>query len=78
MGRLVALQHAYQLTVITSHNYGANFDVFFLGDFNLPGINWQTNTGTTTFERAFLDKISDFGLNQFMNEPTHVKGNCLI
>ena len=48
-----------------------------MGDFNLPGINWQTNTGTTTFERAFLDKISDFGLNQFMNEPTHVKGNCL-
>ena len=60
----------------TSQNYGANFNVFILGDFNLPGINWQRNTGTTTFERAFLDMVSDFGLNQFINASNHLKGNC--
>ena len=60
-----------------SHNYGANFDVFILGDFNLPGVKWQTNTGTTTFERAYLDVIGDFGMNQLINVTTRVKGNCL-
>ena len=48
-----------------------------MGDFNLPGINWQANTETTTFESAFIDMVSDFGLNQFINEPIHVKGHCL-
>ena len=61
----------------TSHNYGANFNVFNLGDFNLPGINWQTKTGKTRFERALLDMVSDFGLNLFINIPTHMKVNCL-
>ena len=73
---LSAYSHSYK-SYSTSHNCGANSDVLIFGDFNLPRINWQTNTGTTTFERAFLDMVSDFGLSQFIHPATHMKGNCL-
>ena len=61
----------------TSQKNCANFDVFILGDFNLPHINWQTNARTTTLVRAFIDMVSDFDLNWFLNAPTHMKENCL-
>ena len=73
---LSAYSHSFK-SYSTSLILDAKFDVFNLGDFILPAINWQTATGTATFERAFLDMVSDFGLNQFINAPTHVKGNCV-
>lgn len=50
-----------------------------LGDFNLPGIAWKTQTtlynhGINSF---FIDTIREQNLSQMVTESTHIKGNVL-
>ena len=58
--------------------------VFIFGDFNLNGINWSpeafTDGGPTpsnTIESEFLNSFHNFGLEQCINVPTHIKGRTL-
>ena len=46
-----------------------------LGDFNLPGINWETLSGSRLYENRFLDLLYDIDLFQSITEPTHIEGN---
>ena len=48
----------------------------FIGDFNLPEINWQTGK-TTTRSQVFLDAIEDSAMEQLVSFNTHIKGNLL-
>ena len=48
-----------------------------VGDFNMPGINWSTLTGSTPFEKAFCDIVFDLNLTQLVINPTHISGNIL-
>jgi hypothetical protein len=41
------------------------------GDFNFPGINWSTNSGSNERERTFLDAVNDSFLHQHVDKPTH-------
>ena len=57
---------------ITSSEY-----VIIVGDFNLPDINWNSLTGISIFSTSFCDFIFDYNLVQFVDRPTHIKGNIL-
>jgi len=47
-----------------------------IGDFNLPDVDWETRTGSRKFA-GFLDAVEDSLLEQMVDFPTHIKGNCL-
>ena len=53
--------------------------LLLMGDFNMPGICWETlsTTGLRPFERDFVDALSKFNLSQIVDSPTHIKGNIL-
>ena len=55
----------------------ANYSYYFLGDYSFPGIDWTTLTAKSTAEQQFLDIVNYCGLNQFINMPTHSRGNIL-
>ena len=42
-----------------------------LGDFTLPGINWETLTSINSQEVRFLDFIDELTLSQFVRRPAH-------
>ena len=47
------------------------------GDFNAKSSNWHTGD-TTTSEGSKIEAItSQFGLQQIINEPTHIQGNSV-
>ena len=48
-----------------------------LGDFNLPGINWETLTSINSQEVKFLDLLDELNLNHFFGGPTHKGHNKL-
>lgn len=47
-----------------------------LGDFNLPSIHWDSNTGKSK-DQMFLDVFEKKDLSQIIDFPTHVKNNIL-
>ena len=55
----------------------AKYSYNFPGDYNFPGIDWTTLTAKSTVQHQFLDIVNDCGLNQFINMPTHSRGNIL-
>ena len=42
----------------------------------MPDIDWETWTGTRK-TAGFLDAVEDALLEQLIDFPTHIKGNCL-
>ena len=51
--------------------------IILFGDFNLPGINWSTITGSDAISNLFCDFTFDFNLTQMVTDSTHRSGNCL-
>ena len=48
-----------------------------LGEFNAKAKNW-CKADATSLEGSTIDTIaSNYGLNQFIQEPTHIR-NCLL
>ena len=48
-----------------------------MGDFNCPDIDWDTLSGFSHFSSLLCDLIFELNLTQFVDIPTHVKGNIL-
>ena len=48
-----------------------------VGDFNLPDVQWDTLSSTSSSSSTFCDFVFDNSLIQLINHPTHVKGNIL-
>ena len=48
----------------------------FIGDFNLPGINWETFQATGR-SKDLVEKCNDKFFSQLVDFPTHIKGNLL-
>ena len=48
----------------------------FIGDFNLPSINWEEGCAGNR-ELKFLQTVQDKFFTQLVDFPTHVRGNCL-
>jgi len=48
-----------------------------IGDFNLPGIDWEQEKAKDARGRELLEAAMEAGMQQLVNFPTHVKGNIL-
>ena len=48
-----------------------------LGDFNLPGINWETLTSINSQENKILELIVSLILSQFVSGPNHKGRNTM-
>ena len=60
------------LDTLTNNN---PFLIVAIGDFNAKTTNWHQND-TTSYKDLKIDAItSQFGLQQLINEPTHLTGN---
>ena len=51
-------------------------NTLFIGDFNLPGIDWEAGTAYAR-GRGLLEAAAEAGAEQMVTFPTHVKGNVL-
>lgn len=56
-----------------------NGQILILGDFNLPKIDWETLTSSSSCMKSqkFLSLINDCGLTQIVETATHEKNNIL-
>ena len=63
------------LTQVIESNPSA--DTILVGDFNLPDIQWDTLSSTSSISCAFCDFIFDNSLTQLIDKPTHIQGNIL-
>jgi hypothetical protein len=48
-----------------------------MGDFNLPGIDWDSGTARGPGPETLLEACNDKFLEQLVTFPTHLKGNIL-
>ena len=51
--------------------------VIAIGDYNLPGIDWETLSGDSSVSNTFCDLVFDLNLTQLMGSPSHISGNIL-
>jgi hypothetical protein len=49
----------------------------FVGDFNMPDINWQTGMADSRASGMVLEAATAAGLYQLVDFPTHMRGNVL-
>ncbi len=47
------------------------------GDLNMPDIDWDNYSSPKPVDQLFLDSFSNYGLEQLVDCPTHIKGNLL-
>ena len=52
-------------------------DTIVVGDFNLPDIQWDTLSASSTVSKAFCDFVFYNTLIQLVDQPTHTRGNIL-
>ena len=52
-------------------------NTLLIGDFNLPGIDWEEEQSKDSKGRELLDIATEGGMQQLVNFPTHTKGNIL-
>ena len=48
--------------------------VIAIGDYNLPGIDWETLSGDSLISNTFCDLVFDLNLTQLMGSPSHISG----
>ena len=90
IGNLASLYRSPNQTEDDFENFCNNFELTLdafsatnpfltvaIGDFNAKSSNWYTGD-TTTFEGSKIEAItSQFGLQQIINEPTHIQGKSV-
>ena len=66
------LQQLIHRAADCKHNY---IHVVILGDFNIPEVNWDSNsvTGSSKFAQTFIDLLDDSYLYQSITKPTRVR-----
>ena len=53
------------------------FLIVAIGDFNAKSSNWYTGDTTTSGDSKFEAITSEFGLQQIINEPTHIQAKSV-
>ena len=67
---------AASVEVLTELIRSAGRNSIFIGDFNLPEIDWHTGHARGT-ARSFLEATEDMLLEQLVDFSTHLRGNTL-
>lgn len=60
-----------------SNLHSISDELIILGDFNFPGIDWDTLSGYSPVSNQFCDLVFQTSLSQLINTPTHIHGNIL-
>ena len=68
---------SFQSVLLFLENLVTKGPVVLVGDFNLPDINWSSLSSQSAVSDEFCDFVFDHNLTQLVEEPTHIKGNCL-
>ena len=63
--------------ILLQFGYTGTHNVYILGDFNFPNVDWKSYSSTSSMERYFLDFILEKDLVQMVHEPTHKNQNNL-
>ena len=64
-------------TFCQKHNLNSNFNLFVLGDFNMPDVDWSISHSPHSTDNVILNTLFDSGLQQMIDVPTHNDGNTL-
>ena len=48
-----------------------------LGDLNVPDVNWNSLSASSSFSTSLCDLVFNLNLSQLVAVPTHVKGGVL-
>ena len=51
--------------------------LIIVGDFNFPDVDWENYHSTHAIDQYFLEMLSNLGLAQLVDKPTHIAGNTL-
>ena len=51
--------------------------LILMGNFNVPDINWDTLSGSSTFSNQLCDLLFQYNLSQIVDYSTHVAGGIL-
>ena len=51
--------------------------VILVGDMNLPDVNWEQMSASSSVSEFFCDSMFSLNLIQLINESTHIQGNTL-
>ena len=73
----ITAYHSECLSFCMKHDINTNFDLYVIGDFNMPDINWSTLSSPNSRDNEVLNHFSDLGLNQVIDVATHKDGNIL-
>ena len=63
--------------LVNNYSPTTTVNIYVLGDFNLPGINWETLTPINSQENKILELIVLLNLIQFVSGPTHKGHNTM-
>ena len=80
ISELVRCMEAYYkkfVDILLQFGYTGTHNVYILGDFNFPNVDWKSYSSTSSMERYFLDFILEKDLVQMVHEPTHKNQNIL-
>ena len=70
--------HYFQSYISYLSNLATSHDpIIFLGDFNLPDINWSSLSCTSFNSTLFCDFVFQYNLSQLVKSSTHIHGNTL-
>ena len=58
-------------------SYYCDYPLYFVGDYNLPNVDWKNNHSTKSSEVEFLNFCNEMDLKQHIFEPTHTAGSTL-
>ena len=64
-------------TFCLKRGLNSNFELYVVGDFNMPKVAWACLSSYSSSDNVLLDFFMDLGVNQIINEATHIRGNCL-
>ena len=64
-------------TFCLNRGLNSNFELYVVGDFNMPKVAWAYLYSSSPSDNVLLDFFTDLGLNQIINEATHFRGNCV-
>ncbi len=70
------IENTIKLCNIIENSNDKDFNLF-IGDFNMPEINWNTYSCNLSKYANFIDILNQKSLHQLVNFPTHKKGNIL-
>ena len=70
--------HVYLQNVLsTLESLSTEYDIIFIGDNNVPDINWHNLSAATYFSSSLCSALFAKNLQQLILEPTHKQGNIL-